>query len=138
MGLSEKDKLDFKQGMLEIAETLGSTSILYHPLCPSHKPSIYAEKKGATYLKPITLVGTIKFNTNDSSPFQDVNKSDVNMIINIPTLQFEKLELNPEDLTTGLFEIRGKKYNILNCNPTGLFADFFSSYEYQCKGVDSI
>lgn len=138
MGLSEKDKLDFKKGMFEIHETLGSTSILYYPLGERTSSSIYGEKKGQTYLDPITLVGSIKFNTNDNYPFQDIGKSDVSMLIKIPILQFEELELNPDDLITGLFEVKGKKYNILNCNPTGLIADFFSTYEYQCKGVDIV
>lgn len=138
MGLSEKDKLDYKKGMLEIVETLGTTDILYRALDTSVKDSIYAEKKRVQYLDPIKLSGNVIFNINDTSSFQDIQKPNFSMAVTIPVLEFERKNLNPEDLVTGVFIIEGKTYNILSCNPLELFAGFYSSYGYDCKGVDSL
>lgn len=139
MGLSARDKQDFKEGIHTIYNILGSNNILYLPLDTSKKPSIYAEKKGMSYLEPIPLTG--KYNTSESEFHANSSvtmKPESALNVFIPLLEIELKHLDPQEMTKGQFEINGVRYSITLCNQSGLFADMPVGYSFSCKGVDFI
>lgn len=147
--LSEKDLKQYHQGMYDIDYILGTTKILFYPFINPTPESLYNEKKRAKYGDPIHLTGRVSV-TSVEAPYKDSNIKTSITTVNIPNLAFTKYTyvegdeardhppLDPHSLTNGVFYIEGKKYEIRDCNPEGLFADTFTSYKYECVGVDKL
>ena len=129
--LPEKDRQEYKEAMYELYVEVGTTKILFHELnLLNSEEDIYMERE-KTYKEPVNLVGVI-------SPYQPstdglmfaTNIDKVLLKFDIIGLSLEKNNLNPYDMTTGLFEFEDKKYSITKVTPKGMFTDFYTSYEF--------
>lgn len=146
--LSAKDLKQYHEGMFEIDYILGSTQIEFHPLV-SATPSLYNEKKRAVYGDPIYFTGSLTTSVI-TPPFEDSNISTPDVEIKLPLLSFSRYvyvtddelkehpPIDPYSIVKGYFVIEGKKLEVQDCTPEGLFVDTYTAYKYKCRGVEKL
>lgn len=138
-----KDLIDYQEGMLELAQTLGCTDIYLHPLDPSSQRNIYNECGNPTYLPPVRLVGHVKHELGRINSKSDIRTafdrfSSIEhnyMTVSVPVLALEEHELDIDTIEKGKIQIKDKFYNVVNITLSEMFLGDFCTYDIYCKEI---
>lgn len=132
------DLQDFKEGIKELYETIGTSDVLFYPLdTTTVEENIYNEfVSPKQYLEPIPLTGLVSWsNTTD---MLNTGNSIVVPCLNVTVAYLSLEEHNLVDIPTleqGKVKFQGKEYQVFEVTPKAFFLGEYKSYVLHCKRV---